>query len=146
MKTDFFIEAEEVAGRSVKHCCELFEVSRAAYYERRRGVPSAKEVSDAELTEKITAIHTTSRGTYGSPRVHAELRRQGVCCGRRRVRRLMRRAALEGRCKKRWRKTTVADPAAERAKDLIQRHFGPCTELDRRYVALRVETWGALHR
>ena len=63
---DPFIEAEEAAGHSVKHCCELFEVSRAAYYERRRGVLSAKEVSDAELAEKITAIHTTSKGTYGS--------------------------------------------------------------------------------
>ncbi len=143
MKMDVFIEAEEATGRSVKHCCEMFEVSRAAYYERKKGVPSAREVSDAELTSKITAIHTTSRGTYGSPRVHAELRRQGVCCGRRRVRRLMRRAGLEGRCKKRWRKTTVPDPAAERAKDLIQRHFGPCTELDRRYVGdiTYVMTW-----
>jgi putative transposase len=94
---DPFIEAEEAAGRSVKHCCELFEVFCAAYDERRRGVSSAREVSDAEGTEKIIAIHTTSRGTYGSPRVHAELRRQGVCCGRRRVRRRMRQAGPEGR-------------------------------------------------
>ena len=143
MKMDPFIEAEEAAGHSAKRCCDLFEVSRAAYYERRRGVPSAREVSDAALTEKITAIHTASKGTYGSLRVHAELRRQGVCCGRRRVRRLMRLAGLEGRCKKRWRKTTVADPAAERAKDLIRRHFGPSTELDRRYVGdiTYIMTW-----
>jgi len=66
VKMDPFIEAEEVAGRSVKRCCELFEVSRAAYYERRRGAPSAREVSDAELTEKITAIHTTSRPDFRS--------------------------------------------------------------------------------
>jgi hypothetical protein len=46
----------------------------------------------------------------------------------------MRQAGLEGRAKKRWRKTTVPDPAAEAAKDLIQRHFGPCAEMDRRYV------------
>ena len=68
---------------------------------------------------------------------------RGVECGRRRVRRLMRRAGLEGRCKKRWRKTTVPDPAAEAAKDLIQRHFGPCEELDRRYVGdiTYIATW-----
>ena len=76
---------EEAAGRTAKRCCDLFEVSRAVYYERRRGVPSAREVSDAALTEKITAVHTASKGTYGSLRVHAELCRQGVCCGRRRV-------------------------------------------------------------
>jgi len=69
--------------------------------------------------------------------------KRGVACGRRRVRRLMRQAGLEGRCKKRWRKTTVPDPEAERAKDLIQRHFGPCTELDRRYVGdiTYIMTW-----
>ena len=143
MKMDPFIEAEEATGHSVKHCCDLFEVSRAAYYQRKQAVPSARELADAELTEKIIAVHTESRGTYGSPRVHQELLKRGVACGRRRVRRLMRRAGLEGRCKKRWRKTTVPDPAAERAKDLIQRHFGPCTELDRRYVGdiTYIMTW-----
>ena len=72
MKMDPFIEAEEVAGRSVNACCDMFEVSRAAYYQRRRGVPSARDVSDTELTEQITAVHTESKGTYGSPRVHQE--------------------------------------------------------------------------
>jgi len=143
VKMDPFIEAEEAAGHSVKHCCDLFEVSKSAYYQRRRNLPSAKEVSDAELTEKITAIHTESKGTYGSPRVHHELAKRGVECGRRRVLRLMRRAGLEGRHKKRWRTTTVVDPDAEAAKDLIQRHFGPCEELDRRYVGdiTYISTW-----
>ena len=55
----------------------------------------------------------------------------------------MRMAGLEGRCKKRWRKTTVADPDAEAAQDLIQRHFGPCQEIDRRYVGdiTYIATW-----
>ena len=143
MKMDPFIEAEEAAGHSVKHCCDLFEVSRAAYYERKQAIPTQRELADAELTEKIIAVHAESKGTYGSPRVHQELVKRGVACGRRRVRRLMRRAGLEGRCKKRWRKTTVSDPAAERAKDLIGRHFGPCTELDRRYVGdiTYIMTW-----
>ena len=143
MKMDPFIEAEEAAGHSVKHCCDMFEVSRAAHYQRKNAVPSDREVSDAELTEKITAVHVESGGTYGSPRVHHELRKRGVECGRRRVRRLMRRAGLEGRCKKRWRTTTVPDPAAQTAKDLIQRHFGPCDELDKRYVGdiTYISTW-----
>ena len=143
MKVDPFIEAEKVAGRSVNHACGLLEVSRAAYYQRRNGKASMREVTDAELTEKITAVHKESKGTYGSPRVHRELRDQGLSCGKRRVTRLMRIAGLEGRCKKRWRKTTVVNPDAERALDLIQRHFGPCTEIDRRYVGdiTYVATW-----
>jgi putative transposase len=143
VKMDPFIEAEEAIGHSVKHCCDMFEVSKSAYYERRHAVPSTREITDAELTEKITAIHTESNGTYGSPRVHMELVKRGEDCGRRRVRRLMRRNGLEGRAKKRWRTTTVVDPDAEAAKDLIQRHFGPCEELDRRYVGdiTYISTW-----
>jgi len=140
---DPFIEAEEASGHSVCRCCELFEVSKSAYYERKKGVPSARAVTDAELTEKITAVHTESKGTYGYLRIHKGLRNDGVEVGKRRVRRLMRQAGLEGRAKKRWRKTTVPDPAAEAAKDLIQRHFGPCAEMDRRYVGdiTYVMTW-----
>jgi putative transposase len=144
VKLDGFIEAEEARGRSVKHCCDMFEVSRAAYYQRKKQVPSAREVSDTELVEKIRQVHTESDGTYGSPRVHRELLRRGATCGRRRVRQLMRRAGLEGRCEKRWRKTTIQDPAAQaEALDLIQRHFGPSEVLDARYVGdiTYVATW-----
>jgi putative transposase len=143
VNVDPFIEAEEVAGHSVKNACRLLEISRAAYYQRRKDVPCARDVSDAELLEKITVIHAESRRTYGSPRVHQSLRRQGVACGKRRVRRLMRLAGLEGRCLKRWRKTTVADPEAEKALDLIQRAFGPGAEIDRRYVGdiTYISTW-----
>jgi len=143
VKVDPFIEAEEVAGHSVKHCCDMFEVSKSAYYERKKDVPSAREVTDAELLDTIIAIHTESKGTYGAPRVHQELLHRHVACGKRKVTRLMRQAGLEGRCKKRWRRTTVADPDAEAARDLIQRHFGPCTEVDRRYVGdiTYISTW-----
>jgi putative transposase len=143
VSVDPFIEAEEVAGRSVKNACRLLEVSRAAYYQRRKDVPCARDVSDAELLAKITVIHTESGRTYGSPRVRQALRRQGVACGKRRVGRLMRLAGLEGRCLKRWRKTTVADPEAEKALDLIQRAFGPGAEIDRRYVGdiTYISTW-----
>ena len=144
MKLDPFIEAEEAAGRSVKACCDMFEVSRAAYYQRQKHIPSARDVSDGELVEKIRQVHDDSDGTYGSPRVHRELRARGVECGRRRVRRLMVREGLEGRCKKRWRQTTIPDPAAEaEALDLIQRHFGPGEVLDARYVGdiTYIATW-----
>jgi putative transposase len=143
VKLDPFIEAEKTAGHSVHSACRLLEVSKSAYYQRRNGAPSARQLSDAELTEKITAIHAESKGTYGAPRVHKELLHRHIPCGKRKVTRLMRLAGLEGRCKKRWRTTTVADPDAEAARDLIQRHFGPCEEMDRRYVGdiTYIATW-----
>jgi transposase InsO family protein len=143
VKVHPFIEAEKAAGHNVAKACVLLEVSKSAYYERVKGVPSQREVTDAELTEKIRAIHAESKGTYGAPRIHKELLHRHIACGKRRVTRLMRAAGLEGRCKKRWRKTTVANPDAELALDLIQRHFGPSLEMDRRYVGdiTYIATW-----
>jgi putative transposase len=68
-----FIEAEKAGGHNVSRACALLEVSRAAYYTRRAG-PSPRAQEDAELTERIIAVHDASAGTYGAPRVHAELR------------------------------------------------------------------------
>ena len=104
MKLDGFIEVEEAEGRTVKHCCDMFEVSRTAYYQRKRQVPSPRVVTEAQLTEKIRRVHKDSDGIDGSPRVHRELLDRAAIRGRRRVRQLMRLAGLEGHCKKRWRK------------------------------------------
>jgi putative transposase len=62
-----FIEAEKAGGHNVSRACALLEVSRAAYYTRRAG-PSPRAQEDAELTERITAVHDASAGTYGAPR------------------------------------------------------------------------------
>ena len=86
MKMDPFIEAEEVAGHSVKRCCELFEVSRAAYYQRRKAHPLGPRRLRRRADREDPAIHDESNGTYGSPRVHHELRQRDVACGQRRVR------------------------------------------------------------
>lgn len=143
MKTQPFIEAEKAAGHSVNRACVLLEVSRAAFYQRINPTPTARQVDDAELTTRICRIHQDSKGTYGYPRVTAELRRQGHCVGRRRVRRLMCRAGLEGRAKKKWRATTIADPAAAAAADLIGRDFEVGGVVDARYVGdiTYISTW-----
>jgi len=73
MTVDPFIEAEEVTGQGATGACLLLEVSRSAYYQRKKAIPSARALGDAELTGKITAVHTESEGTYGSPRVHQAL-------------------------------------------------------------------------
>ena len=117
-----FIEAEKRCRRNVKRACELLKVSRAAFYEHLKG-PSRRDQGDAELTSEIQAVHGESKGCYGAPRVHAALRRRGHRHGRKRVARLMRQAGLAGRAAKRWKKTTIADPAATARADRICRDF-----------------------
>jgi transposase InsO family protein len=118
-----FIEAEKACRRNVKRACELLKVSRAAFCQHLRGIPSPRERQDAELAGQIQAVHEGSKGRYGAPRVHAELRRRGHRHSRKRVARLMRRSGLRGRAAKRWTKTTIADPAAAARADLIRRNF-----------------------
>jgi transposase InsO family protein len=117
-----FIEAEKQGRRNVKRACELLKVSRAAFYEYRSG-RSQRDQDDADLAATIQAVHEESRGRYGAPRVHAELRRRGQRHGRKRVARLMRHAGLQGRAARRWKKTTIADPAAAARADRIRRDF-----------------------
>jgi putative transposase len=118
-----FIEAERAQQRSVKRACQLLEVSRAAYYAHHAGTPSTHQLVDEELTEHIRAAHEASKGRYGAPRIHAQLRRQGHRHGRKRIARLMRVAGLHGRTPRRFTRTTVPDPAAAARADLIRRDF-----------------------
>ncbi|WP_432887884.1 IS3 family transposase [Kribbella sp. CA-245084] len=111
-------------NHNVKRACELLKVSRSAYYTARAAGPSRRYLRDAELTVKIIEIHDDSKSTYGSPRVHHELRAQGERCSRKRVGRLMRAAGRYRRAPRQWKKTTTPDPPAARRPDLIGRAFG----------------------
>jgi transposase InsO family protein len=117
-----FIEAEKAQQRNVTRACALLKVSRAAFYEHLSG-PSQRDREDAEITGQIKAVHQDSKGRYGAPRVHAELRRRGRRHGRKRVARLMRAAGIRGKTPKRWRTTTIPDPAATARADQIRRDF-----------------------
>ena len=119
-----FIEAEKAQRHNVKRACELLEVSRSAYYDHRSG-PCDRVREDAQLAERIIEVHEQSGGTYGAPRVHAELRDQGRRHSRKRIARLMRAAGRRGRTPKRWRTTTIPDPAAPVRPDLVRRDFRP---------------------
>ncbi|MGH2445375.1 MAG: IS3 family transposase [Candidatus Limnocylindria bacterium] len=117
-----FIEREKAHHR-VGTMCRLLDVSASGYWAwRRRGV-SRRSADDAELTRRIQAAHVASRGTYGAPRIHAELRAGGIQCGRKRVARLMRRAGLSGVQRRRFVRTTIRDAAAAPAADLVGRRF-----------------------
>jgi hypothetical protein len=117
------IEAEKARQRNVKRACELLKVSRSAYYAAREGSPSRHEAQDADLAAQVKAAHEDSKGRYGAPRVHAALRAQGKRHSRKRIARLMRAGGLHGRAAKRWKKTTVPDPAAAARADKIRRDF-----------------------
>lgn len=87
--------------------CLVLGVSRSGYYAWCDRRPSARAVADATLREKIQALHTASRGTYGSPRLKLALERVGPPVGHNRVARLMREAGLQGRTRRRYRVVTT---------------------------------------
>jgi len=76
--------------------CRVLEVSTSGYYAWCQRSPSPRTRADAELSSRMRAIHEHSRGTYGAPRIHAELEAEGIQVGRKRVARLMRAAGLVG--------------------------------------------------
>ncbi len=104
--------------------CRVLGVSTSGYYAWRDRKPSQRARQDAALREQIVRIHEESRGTYGSPRVHAELRMGlNVRCSPKRVARLMREAGLEGVHRRRQRGITRRDLRRTPAPDLVQRRF-----------------------
>jgi putative transposase len=114
------------ARTPVSVACELLGVSRSGYYDWATRAPSDRTLSDAWLTEKIRAIWKQNRKVYGSPRIHAELRMQfGIRVGRKRVERLMRRAAISGLVQRKQGRTTIRVPGVRVADDLVKRQFRP---------------------
>jgi putative transposase len=117
---------KEKAHHAVSRLARVLGVARAGYYAWASRPPSARAVADAALLEQIRDIHARSRGTYGAPRVHAELRlARDLQVGRKRVARLMRAAGLQGCHRRRLRGLTRRDPAAAPAPDLVERNFTP---------------------
>jgi len=131
----FRFSAAAAGRRPVALSCRVLGVSRAGYYAWRGRPPPARAQADAALTAVIHRLHRENRGVYGSPRIHAELRAGGRRHGRKRVARLMRTAGLQGcHWPRRRPRTTVADPAAAPAPNLVQRHFAPLAP-DRLWLA-----------
>lgn len=127
------IEAERTSF-PVGFMCRMLGVSRSGYYEWRGRPPSRRSQENIALTERIREIHERSRRTYGSPRVHAELKSLGRRPSRKRVARLMREAGLRGCMRGRRRGTTRRNERATPAEDLLMRNFA-ATQTDRVWVA-----------
>jgi len=116
--------AEHAAQYAVVRQCRVLEVAESGYYAWRQGQVSRRQQADAHLLAEIQAIHQRNRGLYGSPRIHAELQKQGWQCGRKRVARLMRQAHLRSvRQGRRRFQTTNSQHAYPVASNLLDRQF-----------------------
>ena len=122
--------------------CRVLGVSPGGYYAQLKRPPSARATADAELSARIVEIHHCSRQTYGAPRIHAELKEQGIRVGCKRVARLMRAAGLKGVSRRNWIITTVRDHHARPAPDLVERNFAAAAP-NRLWVAdiTYIPTW-----
>ena len=122
--------------------CRLLDVSASGYHAWQRRPASRRAQADATLLGQIRRVHAMSQGTYGAPRIHAELAAEKTHVGRKRVARLMRSAGLAGVSRRRWPCTTRRAERVRPAPDLVERDFsanGP----DRLWVAdiTYVPTW-----
>jgi putative transposase len=119
-----FIEAHEQEF-VVRRMCNVLGVSKAGYYAWHEREPSTHDKRDAALAQTIADIHRKSRKTYGSPRIHRALGKQGISCGRKRVARIMRKEEIKGRQRKRFRRTTNSKHEHPIAPNVLDRRFDP---------------------
>jgi len=117
-----FIE-EQKTQHSVRRMCRLLDVSPSGYYEWRGRPPSARSVADEALRGEVVRIHRESRSTYGRPRIHAELREQGLRVGAKRIGRLMKISGIAGARRRRFRKTTDSNHDLPIAANALARQF-----------------------
>ncbi|MFF6867063.1 IS3 family transposase [Streptomyces ardesiacus] len=132
----FQFVADHQRRHGVKRLCTILGIARSSYYYWRRTAAdrAARQAADARLAVRIRAVHLESDGTYGVPRITAELRETGdEAVNRKRVARIMRASGLEGVRLRRRHRTTVPDPAAAKAPDLIGRDF-TAAEPSKKYV------------
>jgi len=119
---------------SIERMSSVFGVSRSGYYQFTHATASPRAQEDERLLLKIKAIHQSSRQTYGSPRIYAELREEGEMCSRKRVSKIMKQSGIMAKMKRRFKVTTRANPKAALAPNLLQQDFSAETP-NQRWVA-----------
>lgn len=117
-----FIDAEK-GQWPVDVQCDTLGVSRSGYYAWKGRPVAPRAEQDVELVDEIKAAYAAGRGTYGSPRVHRELRAKGRRIGRKRVERLMRQHGIAARRKRRFRRTTDSNHSQPIAPNVLERNF-----------------------
>lgn len=118
------------------------QIAPSTYYEQIAARPCRRELADEVLKPLIKRVHAANYGVYGARKVWLQLNREGVSVARCTVERLMRQIGLQGAVRGKVKRTTIADPAAERARDLALRNFRPAAP-DRLWVMdiTYVSTW-----
>jgi len=111
------------AAHAIPTLSRVLGVSASGYYAWVTRRPSRRRVQDSTLLEQIRAFHRASRGTYGAPRIHRDLRDAGLRVSRKRVARLLKQAGLRGVSRRKWVRTTVRSAMGRPAPDLVQRQF-----------------------
>jgi putative transposase len=115
--------SQHQAEHRVATLCRALGVSPSGYWAWCKRPPSARAQEDQRLLRLIRTAHAASRGTYGAPRIHQELRAQGIRVSRKRIARLMREAGIVGVTRRRFVTTTVRDERSRPAPDLVEREF-----------------------
>jgi transposase InsO family protein len=131
----FQFVADHQARYGVKRLCRILKLARSSYYYWRstEAARAERDAADVALVERIKVVHATHDGTYGAPRITAELQDTGLAVNHKRVARVMRRFGVQGLRLRRRVTTTVADQAATKAPDLIGRDF-TAAAVNQRYV------------
>jgi putative transposase len=129
----------------VRLMCGALQVSRAGFYAAQQRRPSPRAQQDQRLRLAIRTAHAASRRRYGAPKIHAELRAQGVRCGKKRVARLMRLDGLRGTTPRRFRVTTQSHHPRPLAANHLARQFSVALyrERDRVWAADITYLWTA---
>ena len=124
-----FVQAHATVYR-VTTMCRVLRVSKAGYYaweHRQQHGPSARVRADAALAEAIRDVHRASQRTYGSPRIHRELKAEGRRHGEKRIARVMRAEGIRAKTTRRFRVTTQSDHAHPVAPNVLDRQFTEAT-------------------
>ena len=139
-----FIDTQR-SPHAVRTLCRTLQVSASGYYAFRNRSASARAQRQSSLVIRIREVHMASRQTYGAPRVHAELRAQGIACCRNTVAKLMRREQIVPRAIRHFRVTTDSRNTKEVSPNLVKRRFkakrpNSCWLSDVTYIPTR-EGW-----
>jgi putative transposase len=107
----------------IEKMAEVLEVGRSGYYEFIKRKPSSRQIDNQKLLEKIRAIHKDSRSIYGSPKIHAELKKQEETCSRKRVAKLMKQNNIQSKIRKKWKVARKFVSTDSCAPNIVNQNF-----------------------